>query len=72
MSMRLEMQQREIPAKLLQPVTVANVVSVVARSSPEWQRLRAAVGDGHAPYVDADLHTDNVWATVYGPRRIVR
>lgn len=32
----------------------------VDRGSDRWLRLRAAVGDGHAIYVDADAHTDSV------------
>lgn len=64
------MSLHTIPAALLlpQPITEAQA----QRDTPEWQRLRAAVGDGHAPYIDPDRHTDDVWRTLYGPEGIAR
>jgi hypothetical protein len=30
------------------------------RTTDLWQRMRAAVGDTHAPYMDVDAHIDQV------------
>ena len=64
MSVRLRMTQLRVPAHHLRAPSTEPLPHV-DRASDRWQRLRAAVGDGHAPYVDADLVTDTVWSTLH-------
>lgn len=59
------MTVERLEAELLKAAASASAPrpAMVDRTSPRWQRLRAAIGE-HADYLNGDQLADHVWVTV--------